>query len=339
MVLAHIIDSWTRETDRHSPPFFTLFFIGGIASPLFLFLAGLASAMSAASKARRDGSHHAGAAAVGRRGWEILALGLVFRVQAQIAGFGPIMNIFKVDMLNTMGLSIVAASWLWQRAPRRGTRLVLFAAVTTAITMVTPIVRAVGWLTPLPDPLEAYVRPAGSFAAFPLLPWAGFLFAGVIVGDVIDAVRLSPRRQLIAHSGIAIGAGVGAWLAWLASFQPAVFPTASFWHDSPTFFFIRLGLATLTVPASWLIAQLLSPRILHPLATLGRSSLFVYWIHVEMVYGVIAEPLKQRLPLGGALAGVALLTVLLYGLVLLKNRLLARHELRGPFRILAPVVR
>lgn len=339
MVLAHIIDSWTRETDRQTSLFFTLFFISGVASPLFLFLAGVASAMSAASKARRHGGHRAGATAARRRGWEIFVLGLIFRIQAQVLGLGPIMNIFKVDMLNTMGLSIVAASLLWQAAPRRRTRLALFVAATTAITMVTPIVRAVSWLAPLPDPVEAYLRPAGPFAAFPVFPWAGFLFAGVIVGDLIDSVSGSPRRQRVLQIGITSIAALGVWLAWRASFQPAMFPTATFWHDSPTFFFIRLGLAALTVPSSWLIAQLLSPRGLQPLATLGRSSLFVYWIHVEMVYGVIAEPLKQRLPLWGALVGVALLTVLLYRLVLLKNRLLSRYELRGPFRILAPVVR
>jgi hypothetical protein len=28
----------------------------------------------------------------------------------------------------------------------------------------------------------------------------------------------------------------------------------------------------------------------------GHTSLFVYWIHVELAYGVIASPLKGNLP-------------------------------------------
>jgi uncharacterized membrane protein len=53
MVLAHVTDSWTRDVDRHGEGWYAVAFIGGVASPLFLFLAGLASAMSAASKGRR----------------------------------------------------------------------------------------------------------------------------------------------------------------------------------------------------------------------------------------------------------------------------------------------
>ena len=67
-------------------------------------------------------------------------------------------------------------------------------------------------------------------------------------------------------------------------------------------------------------ASSLPSAVLQPLASLGRSSLFVYWIHIEMVYGVIAEPLKQQLPLWASITGTALLTLLLYCLVLLKNR-------------------
>jgi acyltransferase len=295
--------------------------------------------LSAAFKARRDGDHRRGARAARRRGWEIFALGLVFRVQAQLLGLGPLMNIFKVDMLNTMGLSIVAASWLWQVAPRRQTRLVLFALVTTAITMATPLVRAAASLAAVPDPLEAYLRPAGTYAAFPIFPWAGFLFAGVIVGDLIDAVRHDARRQAWLQASItALGAG-GVWIAWLASFQPPLYPRASFWHDSPTFFFIRLGFVVLTVPMAVIIVRTFNARLVQPLATFGRSSLFVYWIHVEMVYGVVADPIKNRLPHWGALVASALLATFLYGVVLLKNRLLERYELRGPFRILAPVIR
>jgi acyltransferase len=343
MVLMHVTDAWTVEPAKHSVAYFRLSFVGGVASALFLFLAGLATAMSAASKGRREHSHDAGAVAARRRGWQIFVLGLAFRVQAQLLGAGPLYNIFRVDMLNTMGLAIIVASTLWQAAPRRRTRIALFACLTTVITMTTPLVRTAGWLSALPDPLEAYLRPAGPYAAFPMFPWAGFLFAGVIVGDLIDAVRGSKRRELVLQAATATMAVAGVWLAWRASFAPSIYPQADFWHSSPTLFFIRLGLVALTVPLSWLI-ELASEAVhsrawLQPLATLGRSSLFVYWIHVEMVYGVLAESVKGQLPLAGSLVGTAMMSLFLYFVVLLKNRLLQRYGLPGPFRILEPVVR
>jgi uncharacterized membrane protein len=332
--VAHVSDSWTRESSRHSEPWYAVAFIGGVASPLFLFLAGVATAMSAVSK---------GAPITRRRGWQIFALGLLFRLQSQVLGFGPLQNLFKVDMLNIMGLSMVAATGGWQLCATRRARVAVMALVTGAIAMATPIVRAAPALSGLPDPLEAYLRPAGPYAAFPFFPWGGFLFAGVLVGELVDAVRRSgaPRngRGAILHSGLALGGGLAVAVAWWASFQPSIYESSSFWHDSPTFFFIRLGLVTLLVPIAWVLEHLFAPALYRPLVVMGRSSLFVYWIHVEMVYGVVAEPIKRALPLGMSLTATALLCVLLYGLVGLKNRLVARYGLPGPWRILAPVIR
>ncbi len=339
MVLTHVTDSWTQVADRESDAYYTVSFIGGVASPLFLFLAGVATAMSAASKGRREGSHHAGARLARRRGWEIFVLGIVFRLQAQVLGLGPIANLFKVDMLNTMGLSIVGASYLWQWSAGRRQRIFVFAFVTGSIAMITPLVRDATWLAALPDPLEAYLRPAGPYTAFPLFPWAAFVIAGALVGDLVDVTRGERRRQVWLHNGLAVGAGASVALGWLASLQPPLYPSASFWHDSPTFFFIRLGLVILLVPSAWIIEQLAPAGLFRPLVTLGRSSLFVYWIHIEMVYGVIAEPIKAQLPLWMSLVATALMTMFLSALVLLKNRWLERHELRGPWRFIAAVVR
>lgn len=325
MVLAHVSDSWTRDLERQSEPWYIVAFVGGVASPLFLFLAGVAIAMSAASK---------GAPLARRRGWQIFGLGLLFRVQSQVLGMGPIDNLFKVDMLNIMGLSMVAASYAWQISPQRGVRVAALSLITGVITMITPLVRDVSWLAPMPDPLEAYLRPEGHYAAFPFFPWGGFLFAGVIVGDLVQGVRLERIRQVVLQNGLAIAGGAGVVLAWFASFQPSIYESASFWHDSPTFFFIRLGLVTLLVPIAWVLEQLLATRVFAPLVTLGRSSLFVYWIHVEMVYGVLAEPIKRAMPLWMSLAATALLCVALYGLVLLKNKYPPRLEPRRWLRVL-----
>jgi uncharacterized membrane protein len=238
-----------------------------------------------------------------------------------------------------MGLSIVAASYLWQSTANRTARVVVFAVATTTVTLATPLVRAAPSLAWLADPIEAYLRAAGPYSAFPLFPWAGFLFAGALAGELIDAVRMAPARDWMLPAGALVAGAGGVYLGWAASFQPALFPTARFWHDSPTFFFIRLGLVVSTLPAAWLLERLVAGPLLRPMATLGRSSLFVYWIHIEMVYGIIAEPLKRQLPLWSVLVGTLLLCVLLYRLVLIKNRFLERHELRGPARVFAPVLR
>jgi hypothetical protein len=56
-----------------------------------------------------------------------------------------------------------------------------------------------------------------------------------------------------------------------------------------------------------------------PLEEFGRASLFVYWIHVEMVYGFFSRPIRRGLSLEEAVAAYVLFTVLLLGLVRVKN--------------------
>jgi uncharacterized membrane protein len=372
MVLAHVVDSWTREVDRHDVRFYTAVFVGGLGAPMFLFLAGLAQTMSASAKARRADDRHAGFAAMWRRGWEVFALAWLFRLQSQLLGWGAFRNVLKVDILNVMGLSMVLTALLWRVGRSRTQRIALFALATAAATFTTPLVRAVPWLASLADPIEAYIRPAGPYAAFTMLPWAGFVFAGAIVGELIDALRLAsyPARSGQASTGnvrtasvrwrlqvpLAVAGVAGALLGWWASFQPSIYATSDFWTSSPTFFFIRLGIVTALVPATWAHCEFwLAPSerdgsrvegwrrpgvaISRAVEVLGRSSLFVYWIHVEMVYGVIAEPIKRSLPLVVSLIATLLLCALLFWLTKLKNRRMEGVELPPRVRILAAVLR
>jgi hypothetical protein len=57
-----------------------------------------------------------------------------------------------------------------------------------------------------------------------------------------------------------------------------------------------------------------------------------------MVYGVIGIPLRRALPLAGSLAATAALCALLYAIVIWKNRMMQGVALKGPARILAPVL-
>ena len=51
----------------------------------------------------------------------------------------------------------------------------------------------------------------------------------------------------------------------------------------------------------------------------GRTSLFVYWIHVEMVYGFLSRPLRRSLTIEQALTAYVLFTVFLLSLVRMKS--------------------
>ena len=332
MVMAHVTDAWTREADRHDGRFFNQVFVNGLAAPMFLMLAGVALAMAAESRSRRVGSAEA-ARSVRVRGWHVFGLAFLFRVQSQLLGWGPFINLLKVDILNVMGPAMVAAAWIWKLAGSRTGRVWLYAVAAAACTFATPLLRDAAWLDPLPDPLEWYIRPVPGRTTFTLFPWAGFLMAGALAGELLDAARTREQERLL-HGALALAALAGIAGGYGASFLPSIYPNAQFWTSSPTFFFIRLGIVTAAVPLAWIVGLSWGP-----LVTMGRSSLFVYWIHVEMVYGGLAIALKRRLPWEWSIVATVALCVVLYVLVRWKNQFMARRTLVPPYTVLAPILK
>jgi uncharacterized membrane protein len=350
MVGAHVVDAWTRQEDRTRTLYMYTVFVAGLAAPLFLFLAGLTIAMAASSRALKVG-HAAAASMALRRGLQVFGLAFLFRLQSQILGWGAFNNFLKVDILNVMGLAMIAAAILWGISERRWTRILIFAVATVAVAMSTPLVREAGFLAVLPDPIEAYIRPLPGRTNFALFPWTGFLLAGAIAGELVHAIRGATAERRL-QAGLLV-AGLGGIVAgYAASFRPSIYPVANFWTSSPTFFFIRLGICTALVPIAWHVErfhafarQQWSRYFTEPdvpgrvITTLGRSSLFVYWIHVEMAYGGLAKPIKRTLPLELSLVATVALCALLYAIVKWKDRKMKDVTLTGAFRILAPVLK
>jgi len=350
MVGAHVTDAWTRPEDKTRTLYMYTVFIAGLAAPLFLFLAGLTTSMAASSRALKLG--HAEAASMARwRGLQVLGLAFLFRLQSQLLGWGAFSNFLKVDILNVMGVAMMAAAALWGLSERRAVRLALFAVATGLVAMTTPLVREAGVLAMLPDPLEAYIRPLPGRTNFALFPWMAFVLGGAIAGELVVAIRDARAVQKL-QAGLLIGGLFGLAAGYAASFRPSIYPVSNFWTSSPTFFFMRLGYCTAMLPIAWAIDRFhvfaratwsdffnapdVPGRVL---TTLGRSSLFVYWIHVEMAYGGISRPVKHALPLEWSLVATAALCAVLYVIVRWKDRKMAGVQLTGPYRILAPVLK
>ena len=323
MIEAHVLDGWTRLSDRNTNSFGYAMILGGFGAPLFLFLAGVSLVLSAESKCRRTGDFEGSWRAVQKRGWQIFGLAFLFRLQSFILTGGySLIGLLKVDILNVMGPAIAFAGVLGGRVRTRNGRAVLFGVTAASVAMLTPIVRIMPPLDWVPDPLGWYLRPSPTRANFTLFPWAGFVFAGAVVGVVIDGVRNS-ERVIRAQMALAAVSALVMVAAYEASFLPSIYATSEFWTSSPTFFFLRVGLISLLLPLAFLWDLAPWRGMLgrwSPIEEFGRSSLFVYWIHVEMVYGFISRPLRRNLSFHAAIAADLLFSTFLLALVVLKNR-------------------
>ena len=330
MIEAHSFDAWTLATVRTTPPYKVANFIGGLAAPTFLFLAGVSVALASAARARRSGDRAAAAWSVQKRGWQIFGLAFLFRLQSFILSPGAtVKGIFKADILNIMGPSIAAAAWIWGRLADRAARMAAFGAIACAFTVVTPLIRQAAWVAWLPDPIEWYVRPFPKLSVFTLFPWAGFVFAGAFVGEWLNTVK-SPAEEwrLVRRLGLAgvllVAGGIGA--KGLPSPYPAGY--SEFWTTSPLYYFVKIGIMLVLMGLIYLYVQRpqsAEPRnpAWSPMLEFGRSSLFVYWIHVELAYGIFSYPLHRRLPVGWSLVAFTIFSALLYGASRLKSRLVA----------------
>jgi uncharacterized membrane protein len=350
MIEAHTLDAWTRAADRRSPGFRNATILGGFAAPLFLWLAGVGLVLSATRAMERDGGTRLAAIeTICRRGLEIFALAFLFRLQAFIVSpGGQLVALLRVDILNVMGLGIVAGGLIWgvatigtpsrpsSRTPSRPARLVIAYGLTAAvIATLTPVIRASPLVDRLPAWLGWYLRPAGDHTTFTVFPWAGFVFAGGACGAVIAAAdgsgpgRTEGRLQVwLSLAGAAlIGAG------FYAATLPSIYRQVSFWTSSPTFFAIRVGVMMVALPALYVAARIAAGRgiRLRPLESFGRSSLFVYWIHVELVYGYASWLWRGRLPLWAMALAWAAFSALMYRVVVLRDRWRDRWDgTRGP---------
>ena len=326
MIEAHVLDSWTRFPDRQTRQFAYAMILGGFGAPLFLFLAGVTVSLSAGSKFRRTGDVDAASRAVGRRGLEVFGLAFLFRIQAWVLGWSAARSLLKVDILNIMGPSIMAAAAIWGALTTVKGRLLAFSAAMLAVTLLSPIVRTISILSALPDPIEAYLRPVGGLSNFVFFPWAGFVFAGAIVGLVLDGLR-TRRQEHLANLGFAL-VGIGLTMAaYELSFLPTWYPQSHFWTTSPAFFFLRVGIMTAAIGIAY--AWDLRPGGADkwsPLQQLGRTSLFIYWIHVEMVYGFLSRPLHKRLSWELSWVALALFCLFMLWCSIYKDRVVGRWK-------------
>jgi uncharacterized membrane protein len=329
MIEAHTLDAWTRARDRGTAAFGDATILGGFAAPMFLWLAGLGVAMAAARTAQRRGRRAAIEAAC-RRGLEIFVLAFLFRLQAFVlTPGGQLLTIFRVDILNVMGPAMIAAGVLWGVASSAPARAVVFAAAATAVAMLTPIIRASASIAGLPVWLQWYIRPAGDMTTFTLLPWAAFVFAGGAAGALIAASG-DGRSERRLHAALAAAGAALIAVGFWTSARPTIYANSYFWTTSPTWFAMRAGILTLALSVIFFLAPAV-PVV----ERLGRASLFVYWIHVELVYGYASWLWRHRLPLWATAIAYVAFCVLIYGAIVLRDRVLRKGGRQVPVAVSA----
>jgi uncharacterized membrane protein len=341
MFQTHCYDAWLGGDARNTRFLKGSQLLGTLPAPLFLFLAGISFALVTDKLIRKNLSPAEITRTMLRRGAEIFAFGLLFRLQEFLIAWGwaPWSDLLRVDVLNIIGLSMILMALLcgitltictktrdanqhmpagdsYQGMPsgipqaaekgsgssRCGSALAAAAiAAASLIALLTPPLYTTWRPRWLPWPLESYINGCHNLGApqpwlFPIFPWAAFAFAGLAAGFILfnsllfKDRRIKDRARNHTAETLALFAAAGAVAILVArqldrsSFH--LYSTYDYWHTSPNFLMTRIGLLLVIAFLSYAWCRWgLATRGFSPLIQLGQTSLLVYWVHLEFVYG------------------------------------------------------
>lgn len=338
MLQGHTFHAFTKPELREQPAYVLSQFVGGMPPAVFLFLLGVTLAF------RLDGAERKGLLPWQRvrEGWKraayLLALAFLFRLQMWVFGWphSPWTDLLRVDILNAMALAAAVLSLM--ALFRAADRMRLCAVLGVAIAVLSPVASAIDWsLTPAL--VKSYLAP--DFASFGFFPWAAFLAFGLSIGSML---RRTPEEHMDRlMQWFAIGGGVlilgGRYFEGLPY---SLYAQSQFWLDSPLLIFIKLGVLLWMMTFAYIWTRYATPGRWSWVRQLGVTSLLVYWVHVELVYGRWLWFWKERLEIGQVVAASVGVTLLMLALSILKtHRWSARPAAMGwyPFitsRVAAP---
>src|SRR5262249_46571449 len=139
------------------------------------------------------------------------------------------------------------------------------------------------------------------------------------------AERLVVTRLTLSGAAVLV---LGLFLAT----RPSIYAVSNFWTSSPTYFAVRIGIMMMTLGLLYAAPRRLeawAPRPLSVLERFGRNSLFIYWIHVELVYGYTTWVIHRKLPLWGTMLGYVVFCVAMFCAILLRDRIVAWWKTTG----------
>ena len=334
MFQTHCYDSWLRPDLRDSALYHWSQLGGTLPAPLFIFLAGISMALVTERLREKGIARNTILKQTALRSAEIFALGILFRLQEYALGYKwvPWTDLFRVDVLNILGLSMILMAFLcWltsaeQIAAARARSIAGALFVATLIAMLTPPL----WTTHrprfLPWPLESYINgvhvfPEPQHWLFPLFPWSAFAFAGLAVGFLVYT-SFARRNEALFFFLLGL-AGVGA--CYLSRFfdesRIHLYAVYDYWHSNPNFLLMRCGILLIIMFlvyawCRWGLAQM----GFSPVIQLGTTSLLVYWVHIEFVYGLLSILPKRACSIPKATLGLFVIFLAMLALSILRTR-------------------
>jgi len=324
MVFGHTFDAVLDVGSRSSGWFQVYTFFRGFTAPVFLFVSGLA--FSVATEKRWEEYIRWSPYLARRLRRVLLLLGIGYALHLPFFSLEKIMTqataeeverFLQADVLQCIAVCLLFLHVLIVLVRTPGTFVLAVSVCTLAVTGLTPVAWSVDWSGFLPGFATPYMNGNG-FSPFPLFPYAGFLFFGIIIGHTIVRDHGSVHRYRFATRLAQLSAAFAVAGILIDQVPVTLYPIVDFWKAHPVVFLLKLSGVLQLVMFAFLLRGI-PERFGHHLSMLGQSSFFIYAMHIVFVYGstvndglsTLVGPVVHPFPATLLAAGMVLLMAFL----------------------------
>ena len=272
MLQGHTFHSFTRGDLRDQGPYVLSQFFGGEAPAMFLFITGITFAFLMDSRERQGASAWKRVQAALRRSGYLFLLAFLFRISLFAMGYpySPAKELLRVDILNCMGMTMLV---LAPMAVFSTIERVRFCAIVgLLIAVLSPLITmldnpGIPWI------VRAYFVP--NFNYFGVFPWGCFLAFGMCVGSIFRLVKAEDMGKVMQWMML-IGIGLVMGGQYFSDLPYSVYTGLAA---------VKLGVVLMVMAVAWVWVHGALAHRWSLFCQLGTTSLLVYWVHIELVYG------------------------------------------------------
>lgn len=291
MIEAHVSNATILNSIRGTPRFHHLDLFNGFVSACFIFISGFSLCLVVEQRLELFLQWKKPLRLQLRRLLFILALGYWLHTSVwslrRLVSMDERMafRLFRSDVLQAITLSLIFCLCVVMIVRKRDAIALTLGALALVVVFWTPFLYDTDPATYVPPVIGTYLT-AHQNNLFPLFPSSAYAFAGYFLCWAYMRLR-SRGRDLLLFS-ILLPAGfimlVGALALFYAPVSYHVYADPS--KSSPRHFMMKIGAVLLTVSLVWFYERLVKPRRSY-LNAVGQESLFVYALHLMIVYGCV----------------------------------------------------
>ena len=192
----------------------------------------------------------------------------------------------------------------------------LCAVLGLAIAAASPLISQLE-LPRLHWMVRSYIVP--DYRYFSFFPWAAYLAFGMSAGSAIRAVPKEATERVMQWAAL-IGGSLILSCQYFGNLPYSVYTKSEYWLNSPAQVLTKLGVTLLMLSFAFLWTRYATADRWSWIRQFGTTSLLVYWVHIELVYGRWLWFAKNNLNVTQTIVAAVIVILLMLGLSTAKTQ-------------------